>query len=304
MSESISWPKTNCTAVSCSVMWYEHRTAYMIDMGISPHGETTSNVMFSRSLVLSMLLAACWIFSKITFACGFLIVAHVGFTEKYLSNGNKFLLNSEPLPKIYLRVLGYLDSHNSLNIWYILAEDWSMIGNYAISNHPAARSLNFMHNSWSSFVSKLLSGCMTLASIVYVTMGSTHTVCHFVFKVSESLAGGNPYLELRFLNFWQYLQVLHIFRSCSTIPENLKNGKQCLGKSITIWMLEIEMIPFWNTCANGFGHINPIVIMDKVDTFDQLVLPIEVSLIDIGPHVRTWLSLEFQILCCLHNLKS
>ena len=131
----------------------------------------------------------------------FFIAVHVGLTEKLLRNGIIFLLNSEPLSKITLYVLGYLDSHNPLNIWDIIAEYWSMIRNYAILNHPVAGSIKVMHNNWSSFVSILLSGCMTLASIFYVLMRSTHTVFHDV-KVSEYLAGSNPYLELRFFNFW------------------------------------------------------------------------------------------------------
>ena len=108
----------------------------------------------------------------------FFITVHIGLTEKYLSNGIKFLLNSEPLSKITLRGLGYLYSHTSLNIWDILAEDWSMIGNSAISNHPVSGSINVMHNNWCSFVSILLSSCITLDIIVYVSMRSTHTVCH------------------------------------------------------------------------------------------------------------------------------
>ena len=47
------------------------------------------------------------------------------------------------------------------------------------------------------------------------------------------------------------------------------------------------MIPFQNTFAKCFGHINPIAVMDKVDTFDQIVLTIGVSLIEIGPDVGT-----------------
>ena len=40
----------------------------------------------------------------------------VGLIEKYLSNGMKFLLDSEPLLEITLRGLGYLDNYTSLNI--------------------------------------------------------------------------------------------------------------------------------------------------------------------------------------------
>ena len=47
------------------------------------------------------------------------------------------------------------------------------------------------------------------------------------------------------------------------------------------------MIPFQNMFAKGFGHINPIALLDKADTFDWLVLPIGVSIIDIGPDVGT-----------------
>ena len=41
----------------------------------------------------------------------------------------------------------------------------------------------------------------------------------------------------------------------------------------------------------GFGHINNIAIIDKADTFYRIVLPIRVSLIDIGPDVGTRLIL-------------
>ena len=47
------------------------------------------------------------------------------------------------------------------------------------------------------------------------------------------------------------------------------------------------MIQFYNTSAKGFGYINPIAEMDKVDTFDRIVLPIGVSLIQIGPDFGT-----------------
>ena len=43
------------------------------------------------------------------------------------------------------------------------------------------------------------------------------------------------------------------------------------------------MIPFYNTSAKGFGHMNPTAIMDKVDTFSRLVLPIGDILIGIVP---------------------
>ena len=149
------------------------------------------------------------------------ILVHVGLTEKYLSNRMKLLLNSEPLSKINLRRLGYPDSHTPLNIWDIIAEYWSMIDTSAISNHPVSGSIKVMNSNWSSFVNILLSGCLTLASIVYVPMRSTHTVWHGV-KVSASLAGSNPYLALPFLNFWQYLQVLQSFCDWSTIMDHLQ----------------------------------------------------------------------------------
>ena len=134
----------------------------------------------------------------------FSIVVHVGLTSKSLSNGIKLLLNSEPFPKITLRSLGYIDSHTSLNIWDILAEDWSMIRTSAIPNHPIAGSIKVVHSNWSYFVGILFSGYLTLDSIIYVSMSYTNTVFHGV-KVSASLAGGNPYLSLRFLNLWKYL---------------------------------------------------------------------------------------------------
>ena len=55
--------------------------------------------------------------------------------------------------------------------------------------------------------------------------------------------------------------------------------------------------------AKGFGHINTIPIMDEVDTFDRIVLPIGVSLIDIGPDAGNKISLELQLLFRLHNLR-
>ena len=78
-----------------------------------------------------------------------------------------------------------------------------MIGTSEISNHPISGLIKFMHGNLSSFVSILFSGCLTLASIVYVPMRYTHNVCHGV-KVSASLAGSNPYLELRFFKFLTY----------------------------------------------------------------------------------------------------
>ena len=44
------------------------------------------------------------------------MAVHFGLTAKSLSNGIKFLLNSEPLSKIILCGLGYPDIHNLLNI--------------------------------------------------------------------------------------------------------------------------------------------------------------------------------------------
>ena len=39
--------------------------------------------------------------------------------------------------------------------------------------------------------------------------------------------------------------------------------------------------------CKGIGHVNTIVILDKVNNFGRIVLPIGVSLIDIGPDVGT-----------------
>ena len=72
----------------------------------------------------------------------------------------------------------------------------------------------------------------------------------------------------------------------------------------TTWMLEIEIISFYNTFAKVFGHINPIAVMEEVDTFGLIVLPIIIRLIEIGTDVGTQLSLEFQLLFCLQNLRS
>ena len=44
--------------------------------------------------------------------------------------------------------------------------------------------------------------------------------------------------------------------------------------------------------------------MDKVDTFDRLVIKIGVRLIKISPDVGTRLSLEFQLLFRLQDLRS
>ena len=56
--------------------------------------------------------------------------------------------------------------------------------------------------------------------------------------------------------------------------------------------------------VKGFEHVNTITIMDEVDNFDRILLPIEVSIIDIDPDVGTKLSLEFQILFHLHKMRS
>ena len=56
--------------------------------------------------------------------------------------------------------------------------------------------------------------------------------------------------------------------------------------------------------VKGLGHINPIAVMEKVDTLDFLVLPIGVSLIEIGPNAVNRLRLDFQLMFCLHNLRS
>ena len=55
--------------------------------------------------------------------------------------------------------------------------------------------------------------------------------------------------------------------------------------------------------CKGFGNTNPITVMDKADTFDRLVPPIRVSLINIGLDVGTQLSLEFQLLFHLHDMR-
>ena len=77
-----------------------------------------------------------------------------------------------------------------------------------------------------------------------------------------------------------------------------------MAKSITTWILEIKMIPFKKKFTKGFGNNNTIAVMEKVDIFDWIELPIRVNLIEINPEVGTQLSLEFQILFCLHYLRS
>ena len=143
------------------------------------------------------------------------------FDSKIFEEWNKISLELNPLSKITLRGLGYLERHTSLKIWDILAGNWSMIGSSAISNHPVAVSIKVMHNNWSSFMSILLSGCLTLDSKVHVPMRYTDTACHGI-KVSSSLAGSNPYLALQFLNLWQSLQVLQSFCAWSTITYHLQ----------------------------------------------------------------------------------
>ena len=58
-------------------------------------------------------------------------------------------------------------------------------------------------------------------------------------------------------------------------------------------MLGISITPFENTFLKGSGHIYPIMIIDKVDTFNRLLIPIRFSLVEIGPDVGTQLCLEF-----------
>ena len=73
-------------------------------------------------------------------------MVHVSLTVKYLSNGTKFILNLESFSKISLRGLVYLEIHHSLNILDIIAEDLSMIGASAISNHPVSGLIKVVHN--------------------------------------------------------------------------------------------------------------------------------------------------------------
>ena len=47
------------------------------------------------------------------------------------------------------------------------------------------------------------------------------------------------------------------------------------------------MILFYTTFTKGYGHINPIAIMNKIDNFDRLLFPIRVRIVDIGPDVGT-----------------
>ena len=64
------------------------------------------------------------------------------------------------------------------------------------------------------------------------------------------------------------------------------------------------MIPFKDTLTKSFGNVNHIAIMDEVGTFNRLVLPTGVILIDINANVGTRLSLEFQIIFCIHDMMS
>ena len=125
------------------------------------------------------------------------IALHVGLSGKSLRNWIKLFLNSEPLLKIILCGLGYIDSHNPLNVWDILSKNLSMLGTYAISNHSVAGFIKVIHNTWSSFVSILFTGYLTLVSIVYAPLIYTHIVFRGV-KISSSLSGSNPYLALLF----------------------------------------------------------------------------------------------------------
>ena len=47
------------------------------------------------------------------------------------------------------------------------------------------------------------------------------------------------------------------------------------------------MIPFQNKFEKGFGHINPIAVIDKVDTSNHIVFPIVVIRIEIVTDVGT-----------------
>ena len=50
--------------------------------------------------------------------------------------------------------------------------------------------------------------------------------------------------------------------------------------------------------------MNPIAVIDKIDTSDRLVLPIGVILIEIGFDVGTLIRLEVHLLFRLHDLRS
>ena len=63
------------------------------------------------------------------------------------------------------------------------------------------------------------------------------------------------------------------------------------------------MIPIEYARAKNFGHINFIAIVDEVDSFDRLILPIGDSFIyEIGPDFGARLFVEFQLLFRLHDL--
>ena len=84
-----------------------------------------------------------------------------------------------------------------------------MVGTYEISIHPVAGSIKVMHNSLIYFMSIVLSGCLTLVSVVYVTMRSAYTACHGD-KVLASLAVSTPYMALKIVfykenNIWRML---------------------------------------------------------------------------------------------------
>ena len=57
-------------------------------------------------------------------------------------------------------------------------------------------------------------------------------------------------------------------------------------------MLEIGIIPFQNTFEKGFRNTNPIAIMEKVDNFDRLVLPIRFIPIETDPDVGNIIILD------------
>ena len=64
------------------------------------------------------------------------------------------------------------------------------------------------------------------------------------------------------------------------------------------------MVPFYNTFVKGFGHMHHIAIIEEVNTFDRILLPIGVSFIEIGPDFGNQISFEFKLLFCLQNLIS
>ena len=100
MSGSISLPKNNFPGVSCSVLLYDHRTSYALDVRILIHGATVSNVTLARSLVLRMILANWLIISKIAFACGFYSGA-CWFKSKIFQQWNKITLEFRAISEDY-----------------------------------------------------------------------------------------------------------------------------------------------------------------------------------------------------------